>query len=98
MKDVYVNTIHHGKEIIVAICDADILGKTLKGGENPFIVNEQFYGGSLSTINEALEAISKATIVNIVGKKIVAAAIEDRCIHPDAVIYLGEVPHAQIII
>ena len=98
MTDVYVNTIHHGKDILVTICDADILGKTLKGGSSPFIVNEQFYGGDLSTISEALEAISKATIVNIIGKKIVAAAIEDHRVHPDAVIYLGEVPHAQIII
>jgi hypothetical protein len=42
--------------------------------------------------------MSKATICNIVGKRVVEAAIENRLIHKSAVIYLGDIPHAQIVI
>ena len=46
----------------------------------------------------ALEAMRKATICNIVGKKIVEAAIGCDMVKENAVIYLGDVPHAQIVI
>ena len=97
MTKVYVNTIHHGKDTVVAVCDADLLGQTLEGGPCPFKVSERFYGGNLSTVDEALQAMGRATIVNMVGIKIVAAAIENRRVHPDAVIYFGDIPHAQIV-
>ena len=98
MGDVYVRSTRHGKDTLVAVCDAEILGKTLEGGRVPFEVSERFYGGTLCDLAEALEAMSKATICNIVGKRVVEAAIENRMIHESAVIYLGDIPHAQIVI
>jgi len=58
---------------------------------------ELFYGGSLSSLEEALEAMRKASICNIVGKKIVEAAIGKEMIQKTAIIYIGDIPHAQII-
>ena len=98
MAEVYVRTIRHGKDTLVAVCDAELLGKTLEGGRVPFKVSERFYVGSLGDIEEALEAMRKATICNIVGKKIVEAAIGCDMVKENAVIYLGDVPHAQIVI
>lgn len=98
MAEVYVRSIRHGKDTLVAACDAEILGKTLQGGRVPFEVNERFYRGTLAGIEEALEAMRKATICNIVGKRIVEAAIRHRLVHRSAVIYFGDVPHAQIVI
>jgi hypothetical protein len=97
MGEVYVNTIRQNKDTLVAVCDAELLGCTLEGGRVPFVVSERFYGGSLSSLEEALEAMGKATICNIVGKKIVEAAIGKELIREKAVIYIGEVPHAQIV-
>ena len=98
MGEVYVRAIRHGRDTLVAVCDAEILGKTLKGGRAPFVVSERFYKGTLADLDEAIEAMRKATICNIVGKRIVDAAIRSRIIHKKAVIYLGDVPHAQIVI
>ena len=39
----------------------------------------------------------RASICNLVGKRIVEAAIEKRLVHGRAVIYFGDVPHAQIV-
>lgn len=81
----------------MAICDSDILGRTLKQGKMTFHVHEKFYKGSLVTLDEAIDLIKQSTIVNMVGEKIVAKAIEKRLVHPDAVLRIDDVPHAQIV-
>ncbi|OGD46033.1 hypothetical protein A3K69_07970 [Candidatus Bathyarchaeota archaeon RBG_16_57_9] len=86
-----------GKDTVVAVCDEELLGVTLQGGRVPFTVNEGFYRGVLGEVEEALEAMRKATICNLVGRRIVQAAIGRRMVHERAVIYFGDVPHAQIV-
>jgi hypothetical protein len=98
MGKVYVRTSRHGRDTLVAVCDADVLGKTLEGGRVHFKVSEGFYRGTLAGLEEAIEAMRKATICNIVGKRIVEAAIEYKLVQRTAVIYFGDVPHAQLIV
>ena len=98
MPEVYVKSTRRGRDTLVAVCDAEILGKTLEGGRVPFNVSESFYRGVLADLDEALEAMRRATICNLVGKKIVKAAIEKRMVHEAAVIYFGDIPHAQIVV
>jgi hypothetical protein len=86
-----------GKDTVVAVCDEEILGATLEGGRVPFKVSEGFYGGALGEVDEALDAMRQATICNLVGKRIVEAAIRRKMVHERAVIYFGDVPHAQIV-
>ena len=97
MSKVYVKTNVYGKDRVVAVCDEEILGKTLEGGRVPFKVSEGFYKGTLGEVDEAITAMKQATICNLVGKKIVEAAIECNMVHERAVIYFGEIPHAQIV-
>ncbi|MDP6048516.1 MAG: DUF424 family protein [Candidatus Bathyarchaeota archaeon] len=97
LEEVYVNTIRQGRDLLVAVCDAEILGMTLKGGRTPFEVSERFYKGTLCCLTEAIEAMGKATIVNMVGVRIVKAAIEYNLVQEAGIIYLGDVPHAQIV-
>ena len=97
MSEVSLKTMRHSRDTLVAVCDIELLGKTLKGGDCPFVVSERFYGGNPATLEEALEAMEKATICNIVGKKIVKAAIDSGLVQEAAVIYFGEIPHAQTV-
>lgn len=95
--EVYVRSSRHGRDTLVAVCDAELLGETLEGGRVPFEVSERFYKGTLCDLAEALEAMGRATICNIVGKRIVEAAIECGLVQVGAVIYFGDIPHAQIV-
>lgn len=97
MSKVYVKTVTRGRDMVVAVCDEEILGETLEGGKVPFKVSEGFYKGTLGEIDEAIAAMKQATICNLVGKCIVGAAIKNKMVHERAVIYFGEVPHAQIV-
>ena len=97
MTKVYVKTMTRGRDRLVAVCDAEILGETLEGGRVPFKVSEGFYKGILGEVDEAIAAMRHATICNLVGKAIVEAAIECNMVHERAVIYFGDIPHAQIV-
>jgi len=96
-EDVYVKSIRVNRETIVAVCDAELLGKTLLGGRAPFEVSERFYKGIPVELDEAIEHVKRATIVNLVGRRTVDAAILAGLVHPKAVLYFGDVPHAQIV-
>ena len=97
MNKVYVKTVTRGKDRVVAVCDEDILGATLEGGRVPFKVSKGFYKGTLGDVDEAIAAMKQATICNLVGKCIVEAAIDNKLVHERAVIYFGDIPHAQIV-
>ena len=97
MGEVYLRVSHHGKDTLVAVCDADLLGKTLGGGRVPFKVSEEFYRGILGNVEEAIKAMKRGTICNLVGKEIVEAAVNERLVNNRAIIYFGDIPHAQII-
>jgi hypothetical protein len=86
-----------GNNVLLAICDAEILGKTLREGKIVFNVKEEFYRGPRVTIEEAVDMIANSTIVNMVGKNIVKKAIEKGYVHPEAVLRIEGIPHAQIV-
>ncbi len=95
--DVYVNLKQIGKNVMLAICDREILGKTLREGKIVFHVKEEFYNGGVTSVEEAVEMIENSTIVNMVGKCCVEKAIQKGYVHPEAVLNIEGVPHAQIV-
>ena len=86
-----------GKNILLAICDSEMLGKTLRQGKIVFHIKNEFYNGGKATVEEAVSMIENSTIVNIVGKNCVEKAIAKGYVHPDAVLQIEGVPHAQIV-
>lgn len=82
---------------LLATCDADLLGKVLREGKIVFEIREEFYKGLKMSVEEAIELVEQCTIVNLVGHMIVKKAVEKGLIHPEAVIKISGVPHAQIV-
>ncbi len=95
--EVYVNLKQVGRNVLLAICDCEILGRTLRQGKVVFHVKEEFYNGGKVALDEAVSMIQNSTIVNMVGKNCVGKAIEKGYVHPDAVLDIAGVPHAQIV-
>jgi len=83
--------------VLLATCDAELLGKRFKEGEIVFEIREDFYKGPKVSVEEAIALIQQSTIVNMVGKNIVKKAIEKGLIHPEAVLKISGIPHAQIV-
>lgn len=95
---VYLQVRRVNNEVVVAVCDEDIAGKTFREGKLKIEVKKDFYCGELVSIEEGVEAIKKGTIVNIVGNNIVSEAINAGLIHPQGIIKIGGVAHAQKVI
>lgn len=86
-----------GQFIVLATCDCELLGKVLRDGKIVFEIKEEFYKGQRVTVEEAIELCKQSTIVNMVGQCIVERAVKEGLIHPEAILKINGVPHAQII-
>ena len=83
--------------MLLAICDCEVLGRTLREGKIVFHVKDEFYNGGKVSVEEAVGMIENSTIVNMVGRNCVERAIEKGYVHPEAVLRIEGVPHAQIL-
>jgi len=95
--DAYVNLKKVGRNVLLAICDCEVLGRTLQEGKIVFHVKNEFYNGGKVSVEEAVSMIENSTIVNMVGKNCVEKAIAKGYVHPEAVLRIEGVPHAQIV-
>ena len=91
------NLFKEGEDVLLAICDKNILGKTFESNDLQITVNE-FYKGKECTAKEALEIARKVTIINAVGNKIISLLIENEIVNKDMILKIGSVSHAQVII
>lgn len=94
---VYAKLQKCGDYVLLAICDEELLGQVLKDGEIVFKVGEEFYKGPKMPVNDAIQLIEESTVVNMVGTNIVNKAIDCGLVHPEAVLNICGVPHAQIV-
>jgi hypothetical protein len=95
--EVYVNLKKDGRNVLLAICDCELLGRTLREGKIVFHVKDEFYNGRKASVEEAIGMINNSTIVNLVGKCCVEKAIAKGYVHPEAVLKIEGIPHAQIV-
>ena len=95
--EVYAKISKCGEQVLLAACDVELLGKTLRTEKLVFKVREEFYKGPKIPVGDVIELIKESTIVNMVGQNIVKKAIENGLIHPKAVLEISGTPHAQIV-
>jgi hypothetical protein len=86
-------------EIVVAACDADLLGRELPLGQGTQTVkvSAQFYGERPVPREELVWAIQHGTIVNLLGHRVCQIAQEEGLLASDHTGTLGGVPHAEIV-
>ncbi|MHA1300143.1 MAG: DUF424 domain-containing protein [Candidatus Helarchaeota archaeon] len=94
---VYINIKQIRDDVLVAISDANLIGKCFKDGKKKLEIKNDFYGNELVSIEKGLKELERATIGNLVGKYIITYAIKAGFVHKDSVIWIAGVPHAQII-
>lgn len=96
---VYVKLVKVKNEVVLAICDEDILGKTFEDKEKglKIEVKEVFYKGFKMELEDSISLFEKASIINLVGEKIVGKAVKKGFIKPSGIIWIAGIPHAQLI-
>ena len=95
--EVYAKLSKCGKHVLLAACDEELLGQILRDKKIVFKVGEEFYKGPKMPVDDAIQLMEESTVVNMVGPNIVKKAIEHGLVHPEAVLEICGVPHAQIV-
>lgn len=84
-------------EIVVAICDENIIGKELIWKKIKMKVSKSFYGERVIDEKIAVRLMQKATIGNLFGKEIVKVAEKNGFITKENIILIDDIPHAQFV-
>lgn len=95
--DVFLRTFKTGTETLVAGCDVEVAGRTFQENDLCLEVKEDFYCGDCVTLDASGALLLKATILNLVGEKIVGKAVELGLVDPENVLRIGETVHAQMV-
>jgi hypothetical protein len=82
---------------IIAVCDEELIGKEFHEKGITLDISDIFYKGELVSKTGVIEALSHATIANLVGKRSVECAIKNGFIYRENVMKIGGVPHAQMV-
>jgi uncharacterized protein len=85
-------------EIVVAICDKELIGRVLREGELVLDLKKHssFYMGDLTSPENALKAMLSATSINLVGERAVGLAIKNGMAEKGRERLVQGVPHVQI--
>jgi hypothetical protein len=78
--------------LLVSICDAELLGSTLKGDGVEVKIDAGRYEARLMDAVSALELVRKGDIIDLIGQNIVRLAIDNGLGHPDGVKVINGVP------
>ena len=84
-------------EIMLAVCDANILGNEYEEGEYRLFVSKEFYNESFVEESGLKELLSQSTIINLVGEDVIEIALKEGFIDIEHIFYVDKIPHAQSI-
>ncbi|MDR2943860.1 MAG: DUF424 family protein [Methanosarcinales archaeon] len=90
----YVKTYKTDKHFMVAACDKELVGQTLKNETCEIKVNASFYQGEETTEDILEDLLSRATTANLIGQKAVSCAVSCGLVDQKSVIYFDKIPHA----
>lgn len=96
--DFYFKVYRSGGEVLVAACDREVLGRVLQYNGVDVEIKSSFYGEKLCSRSDLLAALRGASIINLMGNKVVELAIEEGLVKKENVLLVGGVMHAQVIV
>ena len=64
------------KNIMVNMCDAELIGKDIIDSELKIHISESYYGKQLVDNDQAISFLKSASILNLVGKDTISLAID----------------------
>ena len=94
----YVKIHEYEGQILLAVCDRELLGRELRKGDIVLTVPRYFYEGHEASLDEVLDLIRDADIVVATGRKIIEELIKRGVVAEESVLKLDEeFWHIQIL-
>ena len=67
--------INHNDTLMLNICDADLLGRTLKRDNFTLNISEKYYAEKAVEKEEAKDLLRRSNNINMVGKEIISLSV-----------------------
>jgi len=83
---------------LLIITDKEILGKTFEEGKLQLDLSKDFYKGEEKSKEEVKKLIDTSTHLHFTGKESVAIGIEKDLIDSNKILYVQNIPHAEVLI
>ncbi|MBI5391865.1 DUF424 family protein [Candidatus Woesearchaeota archaeon] len=94
----YCKSHQQGTQVLLAVCDEDLLGKTFTNKNGlKLVVSPHFYKGERLTPEQATEKLKIAQNANLAGEESVSLALSLHLLDPKNILYFGDAPHALIV-
>ncbi len=84
--------------LVIGLCDADILGKTISCDEASLFVDPRFYGGSLISEDQLEDVFRSAYVINILGNNAVRACEAKNLIKKGSARLICGLLHVQLLL
>ncbi|MCS7104933.1 MAG: DUF424 family protein [Thermofilaceae archaeon] len=94
----YVKVHRQGEDVLVAVCDEELLDKKINVSTLVIHVSKEFYGGERIPIKMIWDFMKDATIVNAIGNAVVSELAERIPAVHYAAVNLGGIPHVQLLL
>ncbi len=85
-------------QIILALCDKELLGKKFTENDLQLDLSSDFYKGEEKTEQEIKEMLKEVYIINAVGENCIAFLLKNNLIEKEHIITIEKIPHAQCIL
>ncbi len=91
-----VRTTEYQGNVLVNICDEELIGRTVTEGKLKMNISKEFYFGEVVDAAEALDLIRKCAIINLVGRRSVSLAVENNIGARQAIREIENVPFLMV--
>ena len=81
---------------VFAICDSDLIGKTIQQGDHKLEITERFYKGIEFPKEEIVDLMREGANLNIVGKESIQLAIDNNILDKDSIKKVKGIPMAIV--
>lgn len=71
-----VKTTEYQKNLMLNICDANLLGKNISQNELIVTISHSYYGGQIIEKDEAKKLLENSSIINMVGKNTISLSLK----------------------
>ena len=91
-----VRTSEYKGNVLVNICDEELIGRTVTEGKLKMHISKEFYFGEMVDATEALDLIKRCAIVNLVGHRSVSLAVSNNVGARQAIREIEDVPFLMV--
>jgi hypothetical protein len=97
-QQLYLKSHVSGKEVLIAVCDCDLMGKKFVEGHLHVEILSDFFGEEKATVKDVEQALGGATMANLIGEVAVGHAIRLGYVARENVLIIDGVPCAQMVL